>query len=148
MVYAAVMAARPDQLKDECQQRFCELVESVGIKRFADEMSVSSRQINRVLSGAQPNPIERLIECLQAAEPEVGDRVLDFVCQELGGHFVRQESMNESAVSAVRECAEAIASISDGQIGEINMKEIREAISALSGLILAIQRTRGTERGG
>jgi hypothetical protein len=137
------MPARHDQLKSDCQQRFSELVESVGIKRFADEMSVSTRQINRILSGAQPNPIERVIQCLQAAEPEVGDQVLDFMCQELGGHFVRQEGMNESAISAVRECAEAIAAISDGQVGEIDMKEIREAISALSGLILAIRRTPG-----
>jgi len=137
------MGARPDQLKEDCQKRFSELVESVGIKRFAEEMSVSTRQINRVLSGAQPNPIERVIQCLQAAETEVGDQVLDFMCQELGGHFVRQEGMNESAISAVRECAEAIAAISDGQVGEIDLKEIREAISALSGLILAIRRTRG-----
>ena len=137
------MGVRPDQLKEDCQKRFSELVESVGIKRFAEEMSVSTRQINRVLSGAQPNPIERVIQCLQAAETEVGDQVLDFMCQELGGHFVRQEGMNESAISAVRECAEAIAAISDGQVGEIDLKEIREAISALSGLILAIRRTHG-----
>ena len=136
------MPARHDQLKDDCQKRFCELVESVGVKRFAEEMSVSTRQINRVISGAQPNPIERVIQCLQAADTEVGDRVLDYMCQELGGHFVRQEGMNDSAVSAVRECAEAIAAISDGQVGEIDMKEIRDAISALSGLILAIRRSR------
>ena len=136
------MPARHDQLKEDCQKRFCELVESVGVKRYAEEMSVSTRQINRVLSGAQPNPIERVIQCLQAAETEVGDQVLDFMCQELGGHFVRQEGMNDSAISAVRECAEAIAAISDGQVGEIDLKEIRDAISALSGLILAIRRTR------
>ena len=39
----------------------------------------------------------------------VGDRVLDFVCQEMGGHFVRHEALDDAAVNAVKECAEAIA---------------------------------------
>lgn len=128
-----------DLLKEECASHFAALVEGVGIKRFAAALGVSTRQVNRILSGSQPNPIERLIRCLQAAEPEVGDRALDFICQEMGGHFVRQEGFSDAAVNAVRECAEAIAAISDGQVGEMNIKEIREAISALSGLIIALR---------
>ena len=96
---------------------------------------------------AQPNPIERLIKCLQAVEPDLGDRVLDYICQEMGGHFVRQEGINAAAVNAVRECAEAIAAISDGQVGAMDMKEIREAISALSGLILALRDDREQKKG-
>ena len=131
-----------DVLKDNCHQQFAALVECVGTKRFAQALGVSSRQINRILSGAQPNPIERLIICLQAVDVTVGDRVIDFICQELGGHFVRQEALNEAAVNAVKECAEAIAAISDGQVAEVDMREIREAISALSGLILALRNAR------
>jgi hypothetical protein len=126
----------------ECLEHFAELVECVGIKRFAGALGVSTRQVNRILAGSQPNPVERLIRCLQAVEPETGDRVLDYICQELGGHFVRQEAMNEATVNAVRECAEAIAAISDGHVGDLDIKEIRDAISALSGLILALQRSR------
>ena len=134
-------------LGDECQRQFAALVEGVGVKRFAASLGISTRQINRMLTSAQPNPIERLIKCLQAVEPQVGDRVLDYICQEMGGHFVRQEGLNEAAVNAVRECAEAIAAISDGQVGEVDMKEIREAISALSGLILALRDEREQRKG-
>jgi hypothetical protein len=95
-----------------------------------------------MLSSAQPNPVERLIRCLQAVDAATGDRVLDYICQELGGHFVRQEGLNEAAVNAVKECAEAIAAISDGQVNEVDMKDIREAISALSSLILALRDDR------
>jgi hypothetical protein len=135
-----------DLPKNECLEHFAVLVDCVGIKRFAGALGVSTRQVNRILAGSQPNPVERLIKCLQAVDPETGDRVLDYICQELGGHFVRQEAMNEAAVNAVRECAEAIAAISDGQVGDLDIKEIRDAISALSGLILALQRSQAAKR--
>ena len=46
----------------------------------------------------------------------------------------------------MKECAEAIAAISDGQISDLDLKEIREAISALSGLIMSMH-TRGADSG-
>lgn len=126
-----------DPFKEPALRHFGDLVASVGVKRFAQELQLSTRQVNRILSGAQPNPVERLLQSLQSADPEAGDRVLDFICQEMGGHFVRHEAFDEAAVNAVRECAEAIAAISDGQLSELDVKEIREAISALSGLIMS-----------
>ena len=125
-----------DPLNTECLEHYRALVECVGIKRFSQEISLGTRQINRILSGTQPNPIQRLIVSLQAATPEVGDRVLDFICQEMGGHFVRMQSFNESSLNAVKECAEAIAAISDGHISDHDFIEIREAISALAALSL------------
>ena len=132
-----------DPLKDEALRRFGELVNSVGVKRFAQSLQLSTRQINRVLSGAQPNPVERLLRSLQSADPELGDRVLDYICQEMGGHFVRHEAFDEATVNAVKECAEAIAAISDGQISELDVREIREAISALSGVIQSFHAQAG-----
>ena len=120
-------------------RQFADLVKGVGVKRFAQELRLSTRQVNRILSGAQPNPVERMLRSLQSATPESGDRVLDFVCQEMGGYFVRQEAFDEATVNAVKECAEAIAAISDGQLSELDLREIREAISALSGLIMSWQ---------
>ena len=84
-------APEHDALHDDCRRHFAELVDGTGIKRFASSLNVSTRQVNRMLSNAQPNPIERLIRCLQAVQPEIGDRVLDYICQELGGHFGREQ---------------------------------------------------------
>ena len=125
-----------DQSIEEAgREQFAQLVESVGIKRFSAEIGLSSRQVNRILSGAQPNPITRLLRCLQASLPEAGDAVLDSIAQEMGGHFVREEgSLDEAAVQAVKECAEAIAAISDGHISKPDEIEIREAIAALIAL--------------
>ncbi|MHC4947238.1 MAG: hypothetical protein ACYTG1_03115 [Planctomycetota bacterium] len=131
-----------DPLGEESLRRFASLVESTGVKRFAQAMGLSTRQVNRILCGAQPNPVDRLIRSLQCADPEAGDRVLDFVCQEMGGHFVRHEAFDEATVNAVKECAEAIAAISDGHISAVDVQEIREAISALSGLMHSLQNTR------
>ncbi len=131
-----------DVLAEECRRQFAALIEAAGIKRFASSIGLSTRQVNRMLSSAQPNPVERIIRCLQAAEANAGDAVLDYICQELGGHFVRQEGISDAAVNAVKECAEAIAAISDGQVNEMDMKDIREAISALSSLILALRDDR------
>lgn len=135
-----------DPLQQDALARFAELVKSVGVKRFAHSLGLSSRQVNRILAGVQPNPIERLVRSLQGAEPEIGDQTLDYICQELGGHFVRHEALDTAAVNAVKECAEAIAAISDGHISDLDLKEIREAISALSGLIMSIH-THGTGSG-
>jgi hypothetical protein len=126
-----------DEVAQQATAQFARLVESIGVKRFAQCMALSTRQINRMLSGAQPNPVERIVRCLQSAAPETGDRVLDYVCQEMGGHFVRHSSSEDAMVNAVRECAEAIAAISDGHICDDDVREIREAISALSTLIQA-----------
>ena len=133
-----------DVLTRECLNRFSTLVHCSGTKQFAKSVGLSTRQVNRILTGAQPNPIERLIRCLQAVDPAMGDQIIDFVCQEMGGHFVRQEGLDDAAVNAVKECAEAIAAISDGHIHEMDVKEIRDAISALSGLIMTLR--DGTRR--
>lgn len=126
-------------LTRDSQRHFSLMVDSTGIKRFSSSLGISTRQVNRILSGAQSNPIERLVQSVQSATPEVGDRVLDYICQEMGGHFVRHEAFDDAAVNAVKECAEAIAAISDGHITEFDIQEIREAISALSGLMSSIR---------
>lgn len=131
-----------DGLTDQALERFRQLVESTGVKRFAASINLSTRQVNRILSGVQPNPIERVIRSLQSAEPEVGDHVLDYICQEMGGHFVRHELFDEAAMNAVKECAEAIAAMSDGQICDKDVREIREAISALSSVIISLRSRR------
>lgn len=122
---------------------FSKMVESVGIKRFAQGVGLSTRQINRILTGAQPNPVHRLIRCVQSSTAEDGDLALDFICKEAGGHFVRDEGELDAAASnAVKECAEAIAALSDGKICPIDEQEIREAIAALVALSRLIREHR------
>ena len=128
-----------DELHKAALDQFTQLVESVGTKAFAAALNLSTRQVNRMLSGAQPNAVERVIRCLQSADVPTGDAVLDFICQEMGGHFVRHEATEAAIINAVKECAEAIAAISDGHISEQDLREIREAISALSGLTIGLR---------
>lgn len=129
-----------DGLDDGCRDQFRDLVESVGVKRFSQALGISSRQVNRILSGAQPNPVGRLVRAMQAADVESGDRVLDFICSEMGGHFVRNIDPQDAAVNAVKECAEAIAAISDGELDESGRREVREAISALESVLHAARK--------
>ena len=122
--------------RDESDAWFDRMVDSVGVKAFADQLGLSTRQVNRMLSGAQANPIRRLIRCMQACDPAVGDAALAYLCKEMGGHFVKDEpSVNDALVNAVKECAEAIAVLSDGQIGPGQEREVREAIAALLGVL-------------
>ena len=99
-----------DELTIESSAHFRGMVQSVGVKKFSACMDLSTRQINRMLSGAQPNPVERLVRCLQSCHPDVGDEALSFVCQEAGGQFIKDEAvdLDTAGVNAVRECAEAI----------------------------------------
>jgi class 3 adenylate cyclase len=129
-------------LEDAGREQFAHMVDSVGIKVFSAEIGLSTRQVNRILSGAQPNPVTRLLKCLQASLPEAGDAVLDSIAQEMGGYFVRDEgTLDEAAVQAVKECAEAIAAISDGHISKPDEIEIREAIAALMALSRLVRET-------
>ncbi|MCH2146022.1 MAG: hypothetical protein MK082_12900 [Phycisphaerales bacterium] len=131
-----------EELASASSEQFAALAESIGVKRLAQALDISTRQVNRILSGAQPNPIERLVLSLQAVDPQVGDRALDFVCREMGGHFVRHVSREESIREAVRECAEAIAAMSDGALSESDILEVREAISALSSVLGSVDADR------
>ncbi len=141
--------ARPEngsdsgELKTNALEQLATMVEDIGVKRFAQSLELSTRQVNRILSGVQPNPVERLILCLQAVTPEIGDQALDFICREMGGHFVRHISHDESISEAVRECAEAIAAMSDGTLEKNDVNEIREAISALSSVLSNISNRQG-----
>ena len=76
-----------DYIEKHAHQHFEAMVESVGVKKFAGGIGLSTRQINRILAGAQPNPVNRLVKCIQSSTPETGDAVLDFLCKEAGGHF-------------------------------------------------------------
>ena len=134
-----------DRLADDALARFRSLVESIGVKRFSSSLGVTTRQVNRILAGAQPNPIERLIRSLQSVDVADGDRVLDYICQEMGGHFVRMENLDMASMNAVKECAEAIAAISDGHISDLDIQEIREAISALASVSMSIRNQRGDD---
>jgi hypothetical protein len=127
-----------DDLAGQAAKRFRAMVESVGVRNFSEDMALSTRQVNRMLSGAQPNPVERLIRCLQCCDPEIGDSALSYICQEAGGHFVKDVGIIDHAiVNAVRECAEAIAAISDGEVSPVDRNEVHEAIAALKGVLLA-----------
>ena len=125
-----------------CLEHFAALVESVGVKRFSAAMGLSTRQVNRILNAVQPNPIERLIKAFQSAEVEAGDRTLDFICGEMGGHFVRTINDEDATLNAIRECAEAIAAMSDVKVDDADRREIREAISALESVLSATGRRR------
>ena len=137
-----------DELTIESSRHFRRMVESVGVKRFSSCMDLSTRQINRMLSGAQPNPVERLVRSMQSCQPEVGDEALSFVCQEAGGQFIKDEATepNVAAARAVRECAEAIAAISDGEITRVDECEVREAIAALTGLLNTVREQRAGDK--
>ncbi len=122
---------------------FRRMVDSVGVKRFASSLDLSTRQVNRILSGVQPNPIDRLLRSLSACSPEVGDEVLDHLCQEMGGYFIREEgTLDQHGLNAVKECAEAIAAISNGRLSPIEEKEVREAIASLVALTNAVREIR------
>jgi hypothetical protein len=132
-----------DYIERHAQQHFSAMVDSVGVKKFASGIGLSTRQVNRILAGAQPNPVHRLVRCIQSSTPEPGDATLDFLCNEAGGHFIRDESeLDSAALNAVKECAEAIAAISDGRICPIDEREIREAIAALLALSRVIRKLR------
>ena len=134
-----------DPSNEEALRHFADLAAGVGVKRFAQALQISTRQVNRILSGAQPNPVERLLRALQSADPDAGDHVLDYLCQEMGGHFVRHQAIDEATGNAVKECAEAIVAISDGQLSELDVREVREAISALIGLIMPYHTRPGSD---
>jgi hypothetical protein len=138
-----------DELAVEASDHFRRMVASVGVKRFSSCMELSTRQINRMLSGAQPNPVDRLVRCLQSCEADVGDEALSFICQEAGGIFLKDEEpdLDHSTVHAVQECADAIRAVADGEVTRADERSVREAICSLTALLRSVreQRERETE---
>ena len=58
-----------DELNEDALRRFAELVDSVGVKRFSHDIGISTRQVNRILAGVQPNPVLRLIRTRCRSRP-------------------------------------------------------------------------------
>jgi hypothetical protein len=111
------------------------MVGSVGVKAFAANMGLSTRQIHRMLSGTQPNPVRRFCEAISACDGPIAEEALDCLCRSCGGYFVRLVTNLEKAnVNAVKESAEAIVAISEGNSPRVTIREIREAIAALAAL--------------
>jgi len=118
-----------------CDELFEALVDSVGVKAFAANLHLSARQVHRMLSGAQPNPVTRLCEALAAGDGFAATATLDLLCQRWGGHFVESaDNLAGANVNAIKEAAEAIVAITEGRSVRMTVKEIREAISALTAL--------------
>ncbi len=129
----------------EAREQFSRLVISVGVKQFAHSLGVSTRQVNRMLSGAQPNPVDRLVRCLQAADPDAGDTVLDYICQEMGGRFMRG-SLDDAAVNRVVErCSEALDAVAQRDSFDGQVNQLREAIVDLHRLIEGESGADGTD---
>lgn len=119
----------------QCDRLFEAMVESVGVKAFAANMDIGSRQIYRMLNRSQPNPVRRMREALLAGEGLTADAALDYLCRTRGGYFVSDcDDLDTANVNAVKECAEAIVAISEGRDPAVTIKEVREAISALCAL--------------
>ncbi len=118
-----------------CDELFEALVDSIGVKAFAANIGLSARQVHRMLSGTQPNPVTRLCEALAAGDGFAATATLDYLCQRWGGHFVEYaDNLAVANVNAVKEAAEAIIAITEGRSVRMTVKEIREAISALAAL--------------
>ncbi len=49
-----------DEVTRRVGEHFASMVQSVEVTRFAAALGLSPRQINRMLVGAQPNPVETL----------------------------------------------------------------------------------------
>ena len=102
------------------------MVESVGVKAYAANMSLSTRQIHRMLNGTQPNPVGRFREAAAAGEPSAGAEALDWLCRQGGGYFVRLVTdLAKANVNAVKESAEAIVAISEGRSVRVTLMEFR-----------------------
>ena len=118
-----------------CDELFEAMVESVGIKAFASALGVTARQVHRMLSGAQANPLARFCDAMGACAPKAGEAVLSDLCRRRGVYWIRvPESLKAANLNAVKESAEAIVAITEGRSIRTTVKEIREAIAALAAL--------------
>lgn len=121
------------------------MVESVGVKAFGANIGLSTRQIHRMLNGTQPNPLRRFCEAIGACEGPAAQEALDFICRQCVGYFVRLATeLAKANVNAVKESAEAIVAISEGESVRVTVKEIREAIAALAALEHRLEKEKGS----
>jgi len=121
--------------EDCCDEFFESVVQAVGIKAFAAKLGLSARQVHRMIGGAQPNPLRRFCDILNACDAPQVEAILSCVCRQQGVYWVRSPETIEAAhLNAVKESAEAIVAITEGRSTSVAIREIREAISALVAL--------------
>ncbi|MFB3891756.1 MAG: hypothetical protein ACE15C_07005 [Phycisphaerae bacterium] len=124
-----------------CDELFEAMVESVGVKAFAAAIGVTARQVHRMLSGAQANPLARFCDAMGACTRQAAEAVLSDLCRRQGVYWIRvPESLKAANLNAVKESAEAIVAITEGRSIQTEVNEIRQAIAALSALERVLDR--------
>lgn len=92
---------------------FESVVRETGLVQFCEAIRLVRRQVNRMLSGAQPNPINRMIATIHAAESKAANRAMQYLCEEIGGTFIPASTDNDTSermqADALRLCALAAA---------------------------------------
>lgn len=90
---------------------FESVVRETGLVQFCEAIRLVRRQVNRMLSGAQPNPINRMIATIHAAESKAARRAMQYLCDEIGGSFIPAGTNNDPQEQledeALRVCAVA-----------------------------------------
>ena len=121
--------------ENQCDELLAAMVESVGIKAFAAGLGVSTRQVHRMLNGSQANPLRRFCDVLLSCDQKTAEAALSSICRSMGVYWIRvPESVEAAHLNAVKESAEAIVAITEQRSPRVTVREIREAIAALSAL--------------
>lgn len=130
-----------------CEEIFEAMVESVGIKAFAANMGISTRQVHRMLNGAQPNPLDRFCRTMKSCDGKAAEQALSHVCRQSGVYWIRVPvSMKAANLDAVKEAAQAIVAITEDRSITVEVREIREAIAALAALEKKLDQEQATAK--
>lgn len=137
-----------DTLAQRCDEIFEAIVQATGVKAFAAKLGLSTRQVHRMLSGAQPNPLSRFCDVLHACDQQSAEAVLSAVCRAMDVYWIRvPQDLKSANLNAVKESAEAIVAISEGRSVQTTVREIRQAIAALSALERMLDQEKAAAEG-
>ena len=103
---------------------------------FAQNAGMTTRQLNRIRSGDQPNPFHRAAQWSRLGSDETANRLVSMVCEANDGFFIQEGGSDSTNIEdTIQKAADVIKGLADGSLDEEDRRLVREAVAAMIGLL-------------
>ena len=111
-------------------------IDVLGTSGFAEQASMTTRQLNRIRSGDQPNPFHRAAEWSRLGTVESATILVSMVCEANDGFFIQEGGNNTTNIEdTIQKAADVIKGLADGSLDDGDRRLVQDAIAAMIGLL-------------
>ena len=116
--------------------RLSDHIDVLGTIGFAQKAGMTTRQLNRIRSGDQPNPFHRAAEWSRLGSADTANQLVSMVCEANDGFFIQEGGSDATNIEdTIQKAADVIKGLADGSLDDEDRRLVQEAVAAMIGLL-------------